>query len=115
MKILLTTLGLASSAAVMSTTKRKAAAILLVIALFLIPGVSQGEPLEADMVEEERVRVCSKLTEWTEQFHCIYEFTVLARRVREFPNYSGVEPKEDVQRDIELTFEKLRRQFAVRG
>jgi len=79
------------------------------------PSLSHAEPLAAHVVEEERFRTCSKVYEWPERFHCVYEFTVLARRAREFPNYSGAELKEDVQRDIELTFEKLKRQFAVRG
>jgi len=79
------------------------------------PGLSHAEPLEANVVEEERLRTCSKIYEWPERFHCVYEFTVLARRIRELPNYSGVELKEDVERDIELTFEQLKLQFAVRG
>ncbi len=78
-------------------------------------GRSKAKSLEAHVVEQERDRTCSKVYEWTERFHCIYEFTVLARRVREFPNYSGVESKEDVERDIELTFEQLKQQYAARS
>jgi len=94
-------------------TMPTAAAILVLTVLPSVPGASQSGPLEVSAIEEERDRTCSKLHEWTERFHCIYEFTVLARRVREFPSYSGVEPKEDVQRDIELSFEKLKQQFAI--
>jgi len=79
------------------------------------PGLSHAEPLDAHVVEEERFRTCSKIYEWPERFHCVYEFTILVRRLRELPDYSGVELKEDVERDIELTFEKLKVQFAVRG
>ena len=79
------------------------------------PRLSHAEPLDTHVVEEERLRTCSRIYEWPERFHCVYEFTVLARRIRELPNYSGVELKEDVERDIELTFEKLKLQFAVRG
>lgn len=111
------------SAALTYTTIRKASVILPPMLLLTAPAVAQTTPLaahvqptlEAHVVEQERSRTCSKLYEWPERFHCFYEFTVLARRVRELPNYSGVEMKEDVQRDIELTFETLKRQFAIRS
>ena len=105
----------AARAALALAATRAGAAILLATLVLIAPASAHSQPLDAQVVEEERLRTCARVFEWTERFHCIYEFTVLARRVREFPNYSGVELKDDVRHDIELTFEKLKRQFAVRG
>src|SRR5262245_58784536 len=69
--------------------------------------------LDAHPVEQERDRICSKVYQWTGRFYCSCEFTVLARRVREFSNYAGIESKEDVARNTRAHLRTA--QAAIRG